>query len=254
MIMSPLPSEVLRVHCTIHVNKTLKIKKKYHFVKPFPLKTHSNKTARKEQYWKTVRQSSSPLPPSVIIIGIDSVSRNHFLRSMPETHKFLMENDFVDMRGYTKIGRNTFPNAMAFLGGMYADSKKWPCWLPEKNPMDGCPIIWKDFEKSNYVTAFMEDAPGMAIFNYFKIGFVQQPTDYYSRTMAISYGNPYYGGSYGKCISGKTETEVLWEYTRDVLRVAKDVPLFLFAWFTSLAHDDFNLLKVRTLYISMPFS
>ena len=40
------------------------------------------------------------------------------------------------------------------------------CSFAVHNPKDPCPYIWKRFSSANFVTAFIEDAPWLAIFNY----------------------------------------------------------------------------------------
>ena len=51
---------------------------------------------------------------------------------------------------------------------------------------DLCPYVWKRFDEANYLTAHVEDSPLLMAFNNFKVGFVQQPTDYYLRTLMLA--------------------------------------------------------------------
>lgn len=41
--------------------------------------------------------------PSILMIGIDSVSRVNLMRSMPRTAKYLYENNWFEMAGYNKV-------------------------------------------------------------------------------------------------------------------------------------------------------
>ncbi len=134
-----------------------------------PPTKQSPETAEKVKKWDQGRAEALGPPPSVLIIGIDSISRLHMKRQLPETQKFLDANDFVEMKGYTKIGENTFPNIMGAIGGM--SPGKYSCWPAQLAKLDDCPLIWKNFSENGYLTAFLEDAPGIAIFNYEKTGF-----------------------------------------------------------------------------------
>lgn len=58
----------------------------------------------------------------------------------------------------------------AALGGMTADETVTKCWATKATAMDFCPLIWKNFSALNYVTALVEDSPGLASFNYAKTG------------------------------------------------------------------------------------
>lgn len=41
--------------------------------------------------------------PSVLIIGIDSLSRINFRRNMPKMLKYFMDNKWYELRGYNKV-------------------------------------------------------------------------------------------------------------------------------------------------------
>ena len=48
---------------------------------------------------------------SVLLIGIDSVSRSHALRNLPKPYKYLTEIlGAYDFKGYMRVGSNAFPN------------------------------------------------------------------------------------------------------------------------------------------------
>jgi len=152
---------------------------------------------------------------------IDSMSRLSFTRTMSHTRKVLEGLGAVEMFGYTKgqgpttswqlwcisefilvlfleewksslstlmfpVGENTIPNVMAALGG-YSDAEmRDSCFLSDQMAQDGCPYLWDRFSGANYLTALIEDAPLLAIFNYLKTGFVQQPTDFYFRPFMLA--------------------------------------------------------------------
>lgn len=49
------------------------------------------------------------------LAGIDSISRMHMIRSLPKTRDYILKNDFIELKGYNKVGENTFPNIMVSL-------------------------------------------------------------------------------------------------------------------------------------------
>ena len=238
------PSEFVEVTCTIN-GKTVKD----YYGTAFPPAIHSNQTAAKARFWET----QAGRPPSVLVIGIDSVSSLHFKRSLPQTLGLLGKSGFVDLKGYTRLGENTFPNVMAMLGGMVPPTPPhhfYDCMKRGWGKLDDCPLIWREFSKLGYITAFLEDEPSIAAFNYDKTGFVQQPTDYYLRTLSIGYRGKVSKSRnifwrYADCVSGLPMFKMMAKYTKEFVDVMGGKnPYFLFSWYTSAVHDDFNGLKV----------
>jgi len=82
------------------------------------------------------------------------------------------------------VGENTFPNAVSSLTGYSMQDLEKFCYNRNR-PVDYCPFIWKEFDRANYVTAFLEDVVKIATFNYFKLGFLNPPCDYYARPLNI---------------------------------------------------------------------
>ncbi|CAG7642277.1 unnamed protein product [Allacma fusca] len=251
-----LTSKFAEIQCTTRV-KGKKIKFKEYIAAILPPEIHTNKTKAKVEYWRGRRfdsgendweeiKSNTSISPSVLILGIDSISRLHMYRSLAKTKEFLDANDFVEMRGYTKIGDNTFPNMMGALGGM--ETNKYPCWKKKTDFMDDCPLIWKNFSSSNYVTALLEDSAGIANFNFMKTGFLEEPTDYYLRPITVAYhGRLSRTQSYNGCVGGMSQTNFMMEYLQNFVTAMGQsrVPHFLFSWFTTLGHDSLNDLKVH---------
>ena len=151
--------------------------------------------------------------PNVILLAIDSTSYVNFKRHFTLTEKFLNKMKFFELRGYNKVGANTFPNMIPFLTGhqwnelgSYSDLKK--------SSFDKWPIIWKKFAQKGFTTAFVEESPDFGLFIYGnKKGFSTKPTDYYTRPfhkqIKIKHYNHY-------CYNEKTEFEVrqnifVWE-------------------------------------------
>lgn len=47
------------------------------------------------------QQADSPI--SVLMLGIDSISRLNLIRAMPETRTYLKLNKWIEMKGYNKV-------------------------------------------------------------------------------------------------------------------------------------------------------
>src|SRR5699024_5477374 len=113
-------------------------------------------------------------PLSVLLVGIDSMSKMNLVRTMPKTFQFL-EQDFVNLKGYTKIADNTFPNLMAILTGR-TSSQIYEYCNPTRNNLNECGFIWDEFSDLGYITAYAEDESSYSSFHYdpFK-GFKDNP-------------------------------------------------------------------------------
>lgn len=123
---------------------------------------------------------------SVLVLGIDSVSRLNFIRSAPTTDRHLRETGWVRMNGYNKMGDNTFPNLMAILTGLNQAQAYSICKPTVPYKLDRCPFLWRDFRDAGYATAYGEDEASLNTFNYLKLGFVEPPTDYYLRPYILA--------------------------------------------------------------------
>lgn len=120
---------------------------------------------------------------SVLLFGIDSISRLNFIRTLPKTREFVESRGWIELEGYNKVAENTFPNFMAFLTGMHEEQLANVCYNAWHDEVDDCPFIWKSYSKKKFLTAYIEDSASMGTFNYAKYGFLDSPTDYYSRPL-----------------------------------------------------------------------
>lgn len=105
---------------------------------------------------------------SILVIGHDSLSRLNFFRNMPLSKSFLDKRDFLEFRGYNKIGDNTFPNLMALLTGYNESWSFEKCNVYKPFGLDDCPFIWKGFRDVGYVTASGEEDAAGGTFTYSK--------------------------------------------------------------------------------------
>uniref|UniRef100_A0A034VB08 Uncharacterized protein n=1 Tax=Bactrocera dorsalis TaxID=27457 RepID=A0A034VB08_BACDO len=184
--------------------------------------------------------------PSVLLIGIDAVSRINLRRTMPQTFKYLQMNQWLELLGYNKIGDNTFPNLMAFLTSYNLTMAEAKC-MPKtvgglNNPL--CNFIWNDFKRFGYKTAYAEDTSSLSTFNYRKKGFERPPTDYYLRplTMAIEKVlkvTKKAGLSY--CVGRKHYGEYIYDYALQFANAYPEEPLFGLFWTNSFSHNAFDI-------------
>ncbi|XP_037947190.1 uncharacterized protein LOC119679090 [Teleopsis dalmanni] len=193
---------------------------------------------------KTKRTTSTTRrKPSVFLIGIDSLSRMNFRRTMPQTHQYLEENDWFEMQGYNKIGDNTFPNLMALLNGNNESVVFRDCEPERLGGLDKCYFIWQDYQKLSYRTAYAEDYAIIGTFNYILAGFKKQPTDYYMRPMTLAIeknlkvqkkANLYY------CVGRKHYATYIYDYALQLANRYKDEPTFGLFWTNSFSHERYD--------------
>ncbi|XP_066597914.1 uncharacterized protein [Prorops nasuta] len=190
-----------------------------------------------------IQKAEEFVQPSILVVGLDSVSRLNFHRMMPKTVKSLRKLGAVEMLGYNKVADNTYPNLVPVLSGMNQDELQKHCWKDKKTPYDNCPFIWKNFSSSGYRTIFGEDACKITTFNYLKPGFKNQPTDYYLRPYCVATENDI-GNTHklnaNLCVGTRKTFDNLLDYTSKVANVFSSDLYFAFFWEASLTHDFFT--------------
>lgn len=181
-------------------------------------------------------------PFSVMFIGIDSISRLNFLRNLPLTYQFLEDNEWVSLRGYNKIGDNTFPNVMAILSGFNESQAYKECNPKALNKLDECSFIWKDYSKFNYVTGYAEDEAWISTFNYKKKGFTKPPTDYYFRPYIIGTEKlkMVRKNEMNYCTGPESAGERILNIAKQFALTFKDYLSFSFFWMNTFSHNELN--------------
>ncbi|GFS58625.1 uncharacterized protein TNIN_304811 [Trichonephila inaurata madagascariensis] len=172
---------------------------------------------------------------SVIIVGIDSISKLNFVRYFKNTLKYLRNNlSAVELHGFVKVADNTYPNLIPLLTGRHRNNFK----AKEKRYgfYDNVDFIWKRYSAAGYRTLFSEDAPNMGAFVLNRRGFKYQPTDYYSRpySVAVETLNMRHRTH---CIGSKLEMEVYFDYLRNFVSTMEEKLYFTFTFVARLTHD-----------------
>ncbi|XP_050666552.1 uncharacterized protein LOC126966495 isoform X1 [Leptidea sinapis] len=176
---------------------------------------------------------------NILILGMDTMSRVRFIRSMPRTYKYLKENDWLDFRAYNKVDYNTFPNIVALLTGKKRSEVTKLC----NNTMDTCNdiFLWSLFNKKGYYTAFGEDYLRLPDTFTLQNGFKVPPTNHYPRPLFIT-GESLKGNLI--CTMKKPSAQHLLDYALDFSIAYKSNNFFGMFWLNSYSH---NLQNIPTL-------
>ncbi|CAG9772190.1 unnamed protein product [Ceutorhynchus assimilis] len=205
-------------------------------------------TTRNVQEKMHLFDNSSSKPISVLLIGIDSVSRLNFIRALPNTHRYVEDNGWIPLKGYNKMADNTFPNLMAILTGYNESMSNKICNPRAEGYLDKCSMIWYKYRDLGYVTGYAEDDATIGTFNNDKKGFLNKPTDYYFRpyimateTLKDNVVNrmAYYYHSY--CTGPETAGERILNLAKDFAVTFKDNPYFGFFWMNTFSHSDISV-------------
>lgn len=216
-----VPDEMVEVICTLNENI---IYMDYHtFIHPTP---------------SVMKQKDGDI--SVLVLGLDSVSRLNFHRQMPKTNALLSLLGNIEMLGYNKVEDNTFPNLLPVLSGLSVEEFRIQCWPNDSDFFDDCHFVWKDFKNANFTTAFMEDSPMIGVFNYLKNGFFNKPTDHYLRPIMLrsesKIGHEHHGNTIG-CIGAQLGMTALFNYAFKFASSMANHLYMGFVWSSSLTHD-----------------
>ncbi|XP_014294449.1 uncharacterized protein [Halyomorpha halys] len=180
---------------------------------------------------------------SVMIIGIDSISRLNLIRTMPLTVDYLNKRGWINFKGYNKVDDNTFPNLMAILTGKTVEQLRSSCWGPNSKKLDDCPLIWNQFSKQGYVTGYAEDLPNIGSFNYRKTGFVKTPTDYYIRPFMLAaekFLKLKVKNTLNVCLGPTSTSDYILDYLIDFAKTFYNTLTFSLFWLNNFSHNDVN--------------
>ncbi|XP_064603407.1 uncharacterized protein LOC135468876 isoform X2 [Liolophura sinensis] len=151
--------EYISVSC---FNKEGKIMyKNYHaFVLPKNISTE-NQTVYTEE------ASPSNGQPSVVFVGVDSVSQLNMIRQLNRTRHFLTQIlGSVEYKGYNKVADNTFVNIVPLLAGKFIAEVPFDESTMRNRFLDDIDFLWKEFSSAGYTTFLAEDAPHIATMGY----------------------------------------------------------------------------------------
>ncbi|CAG5133320.1 unnamed protein product [Candidula unifasciata] len=174
---------------------------------------------------------------NIIMVGMDSLFRNQFIRGCNKTYSYLMNSlNSFDLSMHSQVGDNTFPNILAlFTGSSLQEINSW--WTHEYH-MDNFDLIWRTFENAGYRTLFTEDSVRGTFF-YLKRGFIHPFAMYNTRPLSIAmfickdlYQNE------SRCAGNQVEMNFHLNYVNRFLETFPDKPSFSVLLFTKPTHDD----------------
>ncbi|XP_030244383.1 uncharacterized protein LOC115564328 [Drosophila navojoa] len=179
--------------------------------------------------------------PSVIMLGIDSMSQMNFQRTMPLTAKFVRQLGWYEMLGYTSAGDNMLYNQIIFLTGRALPQWQDFCDMAKPGCLDAIIYLWNHFHNLGYLTAYAEDSPSLA--------FTRKPVDYYlfpilkvfKEIMEGDGRRPPDGSDY--CLGRRESFRYVFESCLQLVqRFINEThkPLFGLFWTKSFSHEDFS--------------
>lgn len=196
-----------------------------------------------KKYKRHVQRHKPNRTLSVILLGVDSMSKQNFERTMPKTREFLLESlGALEFYKYSVVGYETFRNLMPILAGyeeidLENQSKFSNTFNSSIN------YIWNSYQKAGYRTQIVLDRKNITTFHWKKRGFSKKPGDFYNRPVVII-SDEEDNSAYGEYCIGDTPATV---YHLDyIMRMASTfnnsiTPYFTFAFLASLTHDDMNM-------------
>ncbi|CAH0720680.1 unnamed protein product, partial [Brenthis ino] len=184
---------------------------------------------------KVINQDEKEKSWNILILGMDTMSRARIYKSMPKTAAYLSQNNWLDYRGYQKVGYNTFPNVMALLTGKEVSTVYKAC----SSGMDSCNelVIWSAFKKAGYVTGTGEEYLQLPD-TFAKRGYKNSPTDHYLRPLFLTGENRI--GSL-VCTKKVSSGRHILDYASQFANEYKTDKFFGMYWFNSYSHNLENI-------------
>ncbi|EDW16569.1 uncharacterized protein Dmoj_GI10601 [Drosophila mojavensis] len=205
-----------------------------------PAKHADNLTAMND----SSSSESTKRRPSVLLWGIDSLSRMNFQRTMPLMFKYLKEENWFELQGYNKMADNTFPNLMALLTGLNSSGSISACQPMNVGGLDACPMLWKDYKNKGYITAYGEDWSKYSTFDYMFKGFKDPPTDYYARPLILAVEKELkkrYDMALPYCVGRRHFAEYIYDFALQFTEFYKNQSTFGMFWTNTFSHNNFAL-------------
>ncbi|XP_017856737.1 PREDICTED: uncharacterized protein LOC108609526 [Drosophila arizonae] len=177
--------------------------------------------------------------PSVIMLGIDSMSQMNFQRTMPLTAKFLRQPGWTEMLGYNGLFNNGFQNMFSLLSGGSPQLWKQYCDVKRPGCLDTITFLWNHFHNSGYLTAYAEDSPSLP--------FTRKPVDYYLYPILKVFKEIMEGegrqGDSDYCLGRRESFHYVFESCLQLVqRFMNEThkPLFGLYWTKTFSHEDFS--------------
>ncbi|KAF8371356.1 hypothetical protein PRIPAC_77785, partial [Pristionchus pacificus] len=189
----------------------------------------------------------------VYFLGFDSLSQMSFRRTLPKTVEFLeKELGSVVLNGYNIVGDGTPQAFIPILTG--STEEELPLtrkrFKTAKFVDEVYPFAWRNFSDNGYITGYGEDAANIGTFTYRLKGFLNQPTDHYTRTFFQEAEKVHKDW---KCVGSEPLHQSWLRYAKEFMD-RYTLPRFLLMHFSLLSHDDINLVGVMDADLSTHLS
>ena len=196
-------------------------------------------------------------PYKVMMLGFDSFSRKNFRRGLPMSQNYVHgKTEWFEMKGYTRIGNETFSNLFAALTGQSPKQKYKMCNPTEKTFLDDCQFVWGDFKKAGYITVFAEDQLTRSAFNVRHLGFQNQPTDHYFRPFVLAAEQTLDTKKLNDlvfCLGKSVYTDHIFVYALKMVQIHETQPYFGVFYVNSLSNKQLSSSVVLDKKIAKSF-
>ena len=227
----------LKVRCRSESNELLVT---YHLTTTIPRKNVEERCTRKRKQFEKehpkVREQFN-----VVMFGTDSVSRVNSIRHLTRTRDILLRQlDAVELKGYNKVGDNTFPNFLAILNGKL-EREIYNGTSGKGFVFGDNDFLWQRYSSAGYRTLYGEDAHSIATFNCLKRGFGRTPTDYYLRPFNLATQKTKWAGlvsnSVRECIRRMRK---MIDWMSSFTETFSKQPHFSLTFSCGVIHDEIN--------------
>ena len=181
---------------------------------------------------------------SVLIFGVDSLSRISAEKRLVTTMKFLksLPGTFI-FEGYTKVEESTFVNLVPVFTGKapiprLVNINSW------REPLDPIPFMWKDFKAKGMPVLYAEDWVQYGTFALQK-GFTNPIFDHYFRMYLLAINQIHSTSIDGTLCYGNTpKANSIIEYLKRFVAGYGNHRKFAFSWINAISHDEPNNLEL----------
>ncbi|XP_044572558.1 uncharacterized protein LOC123257456 [Drosophila ananassae] len=180
------------------------------------------------------------------MFGIESLSRLKLRSNFPMVHEYLKGEGWYEMQGYNRIGNDSFANMFTMLSGTSKNTATQTnyCKKKMKNCLNSLPMIWKDFDQANYMTAYAEEGSQGNTFPVFST----KPTDYYFRPFNLLGTQNLEKNA--NCLGRRTNHSYIFDFGRQYMqRYLKIRPIWGLFWanYGSLSSESLQQEILRDL-------
>ncbi|KAH8293227.1 hypothetical protein KR018_000529, partial [Drosophila ironensis] len=178
--------------------------------------------------------------PSVIMFGMDNISRMNFRFNMPRVFKHLRTQGWFEMEGYTRLRPDTLSHLMALLTGYSPDAwENLRCTSGKFGCLKTLPLIWKRFQRKGYVTAYGEGVSNLSMFNIDRMGFFEKTVHFFTRSLDNFQKKDH-------CIDRRLNLQYFHDYLEQFVERHTDVPQsqFGFFWADRVEQNNVNAYSI----------